>query len=95
MYSALVLDDVEQLASVERILRELSLGEKRRLLVWNKRDRLPAGEAEAIARAHGGMAVSAQDRASLAPLLAQMERALWEEDALVDGDAARPAASAT
>ena len=76
-----------QMAAVERILRDLELGDKRRLLVLNKADRLPPGEAEPLAVGLGGTAICAQDRATLQPLLEHIERVLWEEDRLVDARA--------
>ena len=71
-----------QRSAVERILGELDLGGKRRLLAFNKADRLPAAEAEQVARAHGGFAISALRPATLGPLLEQAERVLWEEERL-------------
>src|SRR4029079_19740193 len=74
-------------AAVERILAELELASTRRLLVFNKCDRLPDGEAEALARGHRAFPISAPDRVTLEPLLAEMERVLWEDDKLVDARA--------
>jgi GTP-binding protein HflX len=71
-----------QIAAVERILRELNLSDKRRLLVFNKADRLSPGEMDAIARPHGAHAISARDSSTLKPLLQSIERILWEEDKL-------------
>jgi len=74
----------QHIAAVMRILDELDLGGKRRLLVWNKADGLPPGEAERLASATGGVAISALTPATLAPLLVEIERILWEEHRLVD-----------
>jgi GTP-binding protein HflX len=75
-----------QMTAVERILGDLGLGEKRRLLVFNKCDRLPAVEAEALARAHGAFAIAAVERETTLPLLHEIERILWTEDRLVARD---------
>ena len=73
-------DREQQIGAVERILAELGLAEKARLLVWNKADRLPADEAEHLAaHAEGGFVVSALERATFGPLLLAIERALWKQ----------------
>jgi GTP-binding protein HflX len=74
-------DHEQQIESVLRILADLGLGEKPRLVVFNKSDRLPAGEATRLAAAHGGVAVSAVARDTLPPLLVLVEDALWREGA--------------
>ncbi len=73
-------DHEQQIRAVERILGELGLAEKPRLLVWNKADRLSEPEAEHLAaHAEGGFVVSALDRATFGPLLLAIERALWQQ----------------
>ena len=69
----------EQVAAVEAILGSLELGEKRRLLVFNKADRLPAGEAAALAHQADGVAVSATTRDGLPELLHRCDRLLWAQ----------------
>jgi GTP-binding protein HflX len=71
----------EQIAAVETILASLGLDEKQRLLVFNKVDRLPAGEGAAIAAAHDGVAVSAVTRDGLSDLLLRCDRVLWARPA--------------
>jgi GTP-binding protein HflX len=66
-----------QIAAVERILADLGLDGKKRLLVFNKADRLPPGEAAAIAHQRDGIAVSATTRAGLQDLLHRCDRLLW------------------
>lgn len=61
-----------QIASVNGILDDLSLTEIPRLVVFNKQDRVDAGTISNLCRAHGGMAVSALDPASLVPLVERM-----------------------
>jgi GTP-binding protein HflX len=66
-----------QRRAVEGILEELGLVEAPRLLVFNKRDRLPPGEAEALARLHGAVAISAREGEGLEELTRGIEEALW------------------
>jgi GTP-binding protein HflX len=83
-------DHSQQIDSVARILGDLGLGERPRLLVLNKADRLPRVEAERLARALGAVAVSALDPATLPPLRAAIRDALVRSGArLADGAAAR------
>ncbi len=76
----------EQITQVEQILDELGLAGKPRLLVFNKSDRLPEMKERAtlrfmkvrqVARRSGAIFVSALDKKSLDPLLAEMERRFW------------------
>jgi GTP-binding protein HflX len=70
--------------TVGRLLGDLDLASKPRLLVFNKADRLPDGEAAAMARAHGAIAISATRAETTRPLLLAVEHALWRQDKLVD-----------
>jgi GTPase len=70
-------DRDQEIRAVEGILSDLGLGEKPRILVWNKADQIELADADDLAR-HGGFVVSALDRATLGPLLLGIERALWE-----------------
>ncbi len=70
----------EQIAAVERLLRELELGDKPAVLVFNKADLLAPGEAEALAASHGAIPLSAKDPASFAPLMAALEERFWPEE---------------
>ncbi|HET9988792.1 MAG TPA: GTPase HflX [Kofleriaceae bacterium] len=70
-------DREQEIRAVEGILSDLGLGEKPRILVWNKADQVELADADDLAR-HGGFVVSALDRATLGPLLLGIERALWE-----------------
>jgi GTP-binding protein HflX len=76
----------EQISQVETILGELELGEKPRLLVFNKADLLAEMKsldplafmkASHLSRRYGAITISARDEKSLEPLLAQMERRFW------------------
>jgi GTP-binding protein HflX len=68
-----------QAKAVEKILDDLGLLGKKRLLVFNKLDRLPPGEAARVAHQAGGVAVSAVTREGLAELLHRCDRLLWQE----------------
>lgn len=69
----------DHVRATEHLLGELGLATTPTLLVFNKADRLPPGDAAAIARGRGGIAVSAVERASLRRLLLEMERRLWPD----------------
>ncbi len=78
----------QQIAAVETILGDLGLAETPRLLVLNKIDLVPEEERTQLPRGERGLPavpISAQDRATVAPLLESMETALWRE-----GRMARP-----
>jgi GTP-binding protein HflX len=72
-------DHEQQITAVERILRELGLGEKPRLLVYNKIDLLPAEDRDRMREAARSIAISAADADSTSPLLGAVEAALWRE----------------
>ncbi len=67
----------EQIGAVEKLLAELELGEKPVLRAFNKVDLLPPGEGDSLAATHGGIPLSARDRASFGPLLDALERRFW------------------
>ena len=75
--------DLERrMSAVRRILDDLGLADAPELLVLNKADRLPPGEAEAIARRLDGVAVSAVTREGLAELLQKAEELLFSREEL-------------
>src|SRR5512133_16985 len=67
----------EQVAAVDRILADLGLAGKPRVLVMNKVDRLPPGEGAALAHRAGGVAISAATREGIPDLLHACDRLLW------------------
>jgi len=69
----------DQIESVEKILDELGLSEKERLLVFNKIDRLPPEEVYNICHRYHGIGISAIDKSSFTPLLRAIEEHLWNE----------------
>jgi GTP-binding protein HflX len=75
-------DNEQQIAAVERILTDLGLAETPRLLVMNKVDLLDRAGASGAPVALSGIPVAAVDRATLPPLLAAIELALWKEGRL-------------
>jgi GTP-binding protein HflX len=76
----------EQIAAVEQILGGLGLDTKRRMLVFNKADRLEPGVAAALARTNrDAAAVSATTRDGLPELLLRCERLLWADGRLGPG----------
>ncbi len=75
--------DLERrMTAVRKILDDLGLAGAPELLVFNKADRLPPGEAQAVAERLGGVAVSAVTRAGLGDLLKKSEELLWSRDEL-------------
>jgi len=80
----------EQISRVEDILEDLRLSEKPRLLVFNKKDLMPGLKkkdpiaflkARQAVKLYGAVTISAHDSASLLPLLEEMERRFWPEEA--------------
>jgi GTP-binding protein HflX len=76
------------IASVVKILEELSLSEIPRLLVFNKADLLNEDELENMKRAFGAVAVSALDRDSLVPMIERVGEVL---DSAAAGESKRNA----
>lgn len=68
-----------QVEAVEKILGSLDLGDRPRLKVWNKADRLPQEQVEQLVRSHGGVAVSAVTRFGFDTLLEKAETTLFAE----------------
>jgi GTPase len=64
------------IASVAKILQELSLSEIPRLLVFNKADLLNEDELENMKRAYNAVAISALDRNSLFPMIERVSEML-------------------
>ncbi|GAB4533811.1 MAG: GTPase HflX [Haliangiales bacterium] len=72
--------DYEQhLTAVSRILSDLDLSEKPRMVVFNKCDRLSPEAAARVAEMPSSYAISATDGTGFNPLLAAIERELWRE----------------
>ncbi|HLL20562.1 MAG TPA: GTPase HflX, partial [Kofleriaceae bacterium] len=71
-------DRDQQISAVAGILSDLGLGEKPRILVWNKADQIDMQDADALAR-EGGFVVSALDASTFGPLLLAIERGLFAQ----------------
>jgi GTP-binding protein HflX len=67
----------DHVATTLKLLEALELDQVPRLLVCNKADCLPAGEAQRRALEHDAVAVSALDKQSLLPLLERIEHMLF------------------
>ena len=63
---------------VEGILKDLNLGEKPKLLVFNKIDKLPSDTVDRILPRYEATAVSAIRPESMRPLLGAIETYIWE-----------------
>lgn len=70
----------EQIESVERILQELNLHLIPRQLVFNKVDLVPQEDVETLSRRFEAISVSALNRQTFMPLLAELERRFWPQD---------------
>jgi GTP-binding protein HflX len=70
-------DRDQHIRAVEGILSDLGLGDKPRIVVWNKADKLPDADADRLAEP-GAFIVSALDRQTFGPLLLAIERALFK-----------------
>ena len=68
----------QQMASVEQILRELGLEHIPVLLIFNKMDRADPDEVKMSCQRYDAVALSAIHTETLLPLLAEMEKRLWE-----------------
>jgi GTP-binding protein HflX len=80
--------------AVRKILADLELAEVPQLVVLNKADLLAPAEAQALARRHGGVAVSATCRTGLEALIHAAEERLGRAKPLLPERPARGAAAA-
>ena len=69
---------VQQMATVEQTLGDLSLSETPVLRVFNKSDKVPMEMAATLCARYDAVAVCAHDLNSLAPLLLAIETRLWD-----------------
>jgi GTP-binding protein HflX len=74
--------------AVEALLEQLGLSEVPTLVVMNKADLLPPGQAEALARRYGGVAVSATRRKGLGRLIETAEERLTARPVIGEPEAA-------
>ncbi len=69
----------QHISSVGRILSELNLADKKRLLVFNKTDKLTCEEANNLCIRFGAICVSALDTRTFGPLLDSVEDSIFGE----------------
>jgi len=69
----------QHIASVEKILSDLNLSEKRRMLVFNKADRIEKDEAENVAQRYNAVCISALDKRTFQPLLQTIEEKVFQK----------------
>ncbi len=70
----------QHIDSVEKILAELGLDNKERILVFNKIDRLDPEEGLNILRRYNAIGISAINRNTFYPLLSAIYRHIWKEE---------------
>lgn len=68
----------QHMASVEKILSDLDLADKKRLLVFNKIDKLAGDEISNISDRFSAIAVSALDKNTFKPLLEAIEQVIFD-----------------
>ena len=71
----------EHIRAVERILQDLELDRIPRLRVFNKVDLVPEEEIAPLCRRFDAIPVSARNRRTFEPLLAELERRFWPAEA--------------
>lgn len=76
----------QHIDSVDRILEELGLREKPRLLVFNKIDRLLPGEAQSLAARFDAISISARDRETFSTLLSRIEETVFQKNYVLRSD---------
>ncbi|TKB89743.1 MAG: GTPase HflX [Nitrospira sp.] len=69
-------DLAAHIASVETVLQSLTLDQIPRVLVFNKCDQLPVGQADVLCRRYSAMGISALQPETLPPLLRHLEEQL-------------------
>ncbi len=72
-------DTERRIEAVRAVLEEIGLVAPE-LLIFNQIDKLADSQGEAVARRHGGIAISARERIGLETLLDRAARILWVED---------------
>jgi GTP-binding protein HflX len=69
----------QHMSSVDKILSELNLADKRRIVVFNKIDRLDKSEVRNVAIRFNAIAISALDRSTFKALLVAIEESVFNE----------------
>ncbi|TAL23888.1 MAG: GTPase HflX [Nitrospirae bacterium] len=68
-----------QIESVENILRDLNLMDKKRIIVLNKADKVAGGEVKNIIPRYGAVSISAINQATFKPLMDVIEQNIWSK----------------
>jgi GTP-binding protein HflX len=68
----------QQMESVENILRELNLTDKKRIIVFNKTDKVAEDEIKNIALRYNAICISALSQSTFNPLLDAIEKNIWD-----------------
>lgn len=66
------------IASVNKILEELNLDRKPKILVFNKIDKVSADEAKHICERYNAIGISAINRESVLPLIEEIKKRVWQ-----------------
>ncbi|MCG2813374.1 MAG: 50S ribosome-binding GTPase, partial [Thermodesulfovibrionales bacterium] len=69
----------QHMESVENILRELNLTDKKRIIVFNKTDKVAEDEIKNIALRYNAIYISALRQSTFNPLLDVIEKNIWDE----------------
>ncbi|NCO83326.1 MAG: GTPase HflX [Nitrospirae bacterium] len=70
----------QQMESVENILRELNLSDKKRIIVFNKTDKAAEDEIKNIALRYNAICISALSQSTFNPLLDAIEKNIWDNE---------------
>ncbi|MDP3047937.1 MAG: GTPase HflX [Thermodesulfovibrionales bacterium] len=76
----------QQMESVENILRELNLSDKKRIIVFNKTDKVAEDEIKNIALRYNAIHVSALRQSTFNPLLDVIEKNIWDNGKFEGGN---------
>jgi GTP-binding protein HflX len=66
------------ITSVDTVLKSLALDDLPRVLIFNKCDQLPTGQAEALCRRYGAIGISSLHSETLPPLIQHLEERLTQ-----------------
>lgn len=72
----------QHISSVEKILRELNIADKKQILVFNKIDKISPEEREGLVRRYDAVTISALKPETFPPLLNAIETRLWDNKTL-------------
>ncbi|MCI0468610.1 MAG: GTPase HflX [Nitrospirae bacterium] len=67
----------QHMESVENILRELNLSDKKRIIVLNKADKVAENEVKNLANRYNAICISALEQSTFNPLLNVIEKNIW------------------